>query len=155
MWVFYFIYDHHWFVSNRLKIGIGLLISYNNGSWRDPQPLNLLPTLKWTPSNRLNVNISWDNIQIRRFITKEIIGVLETRYDLSFFKLYKPYSVYFETISIGGGFDINLFKHYYLKLRFKEVVYNNSYIKYESTNAKHSLSDIDERSISLTIVSAK
>lgn len=152
---FHLIYDHGWLISDKLKLGIGLLLSYNIGSWKDPQLVNLLPTLQWSPSDKLNINIAWDSFKIRRFITTEITAVLEARYDLSFFKLTKDYSAYFETVGVAGGFDVNLFKSYYLQLRYKEVLYNNNYIKHNSKNSTHSLNNSEERTISISIVYAK
>lgn len=152
---FHLIYDHQWIITSKLKMGMGILISYNNGSWNDPNLINFLPTIKWDPSPKLDIHASWDNLKIRRFLASSITGVIEVRYDMSFFRLQSEYTVFFEDVSLGTGLDLHLSKDYYLRLRYYEMIYNNNYILNTENNSTYNIDQILGRTLSLSVVFAK
>lgn len=150
---FHLIYNHKVHISPKLAIGLGLLLSYNAGSWKDPYFINLLPILRWSLTSNLDLNINWDNIQFRKTLSNQIVGVLEARYDMSFFKTSNSFSCYFEEVGIGGGLDVRITKSIYMRLRYKEIIYSNKYIKNSDFNYK--LNELNGRSIKLSIVNIK
>ncbi len=149
------IYDHHWLISPKFEFGLGVLLTYNSGSWKDPQLINLLPTIKWYPSKKLNILISWDNLKIRQYLTSNITGIMEVRYDMSFFRLTSKETIYFENVNIGTGLDIKLFHNFYMQLRYKEQIYNNDYILNTKNNSKLSFNQSSGRALGFSIVYAK
>lgn len=154
--IFYFhlIYDHRIRVSDRLLLGMGALISYNMGRFKSP-PLNLLPTVIWQPDAAVNVQIAWDNLEVRRLVTERIAAVAEIRYDLSFFHLQEHINYEFETVAIGGGLNLSLGKNWYLRLRYKELVFKDEHIQIKTATigARH-LGIGSGRSIRVLLVSA-
>lgn len=152
---FHLIYDHHWLISSKFEFGMGILLSYNSGSWKDPHIVNLLPTVKWFASPKLNILISWDNLKVKRYLTSEITGVMEIKYDMSFFKITYNESIFFENVSIGTGLDVKLFNNFYMQIRYKEQIYNNDYIVNTNNNIKLNYYQSSGRALALSIVYAK
>ena len=77
------IYDQQFKISDKVKLGIGALVSYNLYKWK----FNLLPTLdlKLNAKNRMKIN--WDSFEYDFLIQKWISLALSVRYDLSFYNL--------------------------------------------------------------------
>jgi len=115
------IYDHRIKYSDQLTLGLGVLFMNHFGRWR--APLNLLPYVNWRISNRTRFRVAWDIIELRHALNNRLSVSAETRYDLSFFHLESDDSVEFETVGVGGGFDIWLFGDMYLRLRYKNLVF--------------------------------
>ncbi len=153
---YHFIYDHRFILSNSFSFGFGILLSYNLGEFKDPNPINLLPTIRWKITPRTTLKVAWDNLEIKQFFTERIAAVFETRYDLSFFRLNRDLTYTLETVGLGGGMDIWLVKDYYIRLRYKEIVYKNEFLKEHSEKIRFPYSDIGAgRTIRLSFVYAK
>lgn len=150
-----FIYDNHWILNSKLTLGIGILISYNSGSWKDPNPINFLPTLKWNPTSKLNIQINWDNFRVRRYLTKDITGILEVRYDMSFFRTSSNYTLYIENVGASTGLDVHLFSNFFLRLRYKEIFYSNDYILDVNENKRYKANFNGGRTILFSVIYGK
>jgi hypothetical protein len=146
------IYDHRFIVSDRLTLGLGILFQYHFDEWRSP--VNFLPTVKWRISPRSQLQVAWDNLEIRRSLFARTVAVAELRYDLSFFRLRDRLSYEFETVGIGGGCDIRLGRDLFLRLRYKEIVFGREIVR-----RKGAISADDRieqgRSIKIALVNAR
>jgi hypothetical protein len=130
-WYAHLIYDHRITISDRLKVGLGVLVSDHFGRIR--KPINLLPYLSWkiTPITRLR--IAWDVLELRQFVTNRLSASAEARYDLSFFGLNNRRSLEFETVGLGGGVDLWIVRNFYLRARYKEIVFRREILKSGAT----------------------
>ena len=117
------IYEHRYRISRNLTLGLGVLAMNNFGEWQSP--LNLLPYLSWHISERKRFRIAWDVVEFKQFLTERISTSAEVRYDMSFFRIDSRIPYELETVAVGGGPDIWLFRHFYLRLRYKELLYRN------------------------------
>jgi hypothetical protein len=126
------IYDHTFTISPELKIGMGLLISYNLGGFKKTNPFNLLPTIDWKPNNWFGVDVRWDHASLKFYLHDRFALVSETRYDLSYYNL-EEYSYQYETVATGVGVDIAIGKSLLLRSRVLKGLYRRE-ISWDDTN---------------------
>jgi hypothetical protein len=94
--------DYRFISSDRLTVGIGILVSYNNGAFKTP-PVNLLPYLDWKAGNNFSVEIKWDHLSLVYGLTPKLKIRSETRYDLMFSALSDTCAYQWETVGAGLG----------------------------------------------------
>jgi hypothetical protein len=121
------IYDHRFTFSDKLQIGLGIVFQYHFDAWRSP--VNLLPTVKWQIAPHTQLDVTWDNLQLKQGIFKRTMAVGEVRYDLSFFRSRNRLSYELETVSAGGGFDIQVSRRYSVRMRYQELVMHREIIR--------------------------
>lgn len=146
------IYEHRYRLSRDLTVGLGILAMNNFGEWQ--VPFNLLPYLSWHISNRQRFRIAWDVLEFKQFFTERISASAEVRYDMSFFRIDSRASYELATVAVGGGPDIWLFRHCYLRLRYKELLYRGENVTL-SGNAVHESGRQRGRSLKVQIVYGK
>jgi hypothetical protein len=131
IWYLHLIYDHRFILSENLTIGAGILFQYHFDAWR--MPINLLPTIKWRIGPRTQFQVAWDNAQIKQYLFSRTTGVLELRYDLSFFRLRDKLSYELETVAAGMGADVHLGGNFFMRLRYKNLVYRREILRLGGT----------------------
>jgi hypothetical protein len=146
------IYDHRIVYSDRLTLGLGILFMNHFGRWR--APFNLLPYVNWRMSDRTRLRVAWDIIELRHVLNPRFSISAETRYDLSFFHLECDDSVEFETVGLGGGFDIWLLGDMYLRLRYKNLLLRRE-IRRISDQDDIDIRKYDGHALKLQVVYAK
>jgi hypothetical protein len=94
--------DYRFTQSDRVTVGIGILVSYNNASFKTP-PVNLLPYLDWKARKDFSVEIKWDHLSLVYALTPGLKVRSETRYDLMFSALSDTSAFQWETVGTGLG----------------------------------------------------
>jgi hypothetical protein len=131
VWYVHLIYDHRITISNRLKLGLGILFQYHFDSWRPP--VNLLATVQWQATDKTILRIAWDKLEIERSLFWRVSVVGEMRYDLSFFRLANRLTYELETWAAGGGFDVRVSRDWFVRLRYKEMLYHREDVRMAGT----------------------
>jgi hypothetical protein len=127
VWYLQLIYDHRVAVSDRLKLGLDILFQYHFDAWRPP--VYLLATLQWQASTKTLLRIAWDKFEIERLLFPRVSAVGEVRYDLSFFRLRDKLSYELETASAGGGMDFRVSRDWFVRLRYKEMLFHREVVR--------------------------
>jgi|WetSurMetagenome_2_1015567.scaffolds.fasta_scaffold185913_2 hypothetical protein len=127
IWYLHLIYDHRFVISENLTIGVGVLFQYHFDAWR--MPINLLPTIKWQIGPQTQFQVAWDNAEFKQHLFSRVTGIAEVRYDLSFFRLRDKLSYELETVAAGAGADIHLAGNYFLRLRYKNLMFRREIIR--------------------------
>ena len=136
---FHVIADYRFIQSDRLAGGIGILVSYNNGSFKTP-PVNLLPYLDWKARNDFSIEIKWDHLSLVYALTPELKVRSETRYDLMFSALSDTSAYQWETVGTGLGSGWQIGKRTVLDIYAGYQLYSKEQLKMngvETSLAQH------------------
>lgn len=131
--------NYRFIQSDRLTVGIGILVSYNNAAFKTP-PVNLLPYLDWKAKNNLSVEIKWDHLSLVYVLSPELKMRSETRYDLMFSSLSDTSAYQWETVGTGLGLGWQFGKRTVLDIYTGYLMYSKEQIKmngFETAVAQH------------------
>ncbi len=131
--------DYRFIQSDRLSVGIGILVSYNNAAFKTP-PVNLLPYLDWKARNDFSVEIKWDHLSFVYVLTPGLKMRSETRYDLMFSALSDTSAYQWETVGTGLGLGWQFGKRTVLDIYTGYQIYSKEQLKmngFEKALARH------------------
>jgi hypothetical protein len=126
------IYEHRYRFSDSFALGLGILVMNNFGTWHFP--FNLLPRLSWHITSRTHLRVAWDIVELKQFLSENLSVSAEARYDMSFFHINANIPYEFITVGAGGGFDMWLFRNFYVRVRYKELFYRNENVSISDGN---------------------
>ncbi len=125
---YHVIADYRFIRSDRLTMGIGILVSYNNGAFKTP-PVNLLPYLDWKARNDFSVEIKWDHLSLVYVLAPKLQMRSETRYDLMFSALSDTSAYQWETVGTGLGLGWQCGKRTVLDIYTGYQIYSKEQLK--------------------------